>query len=249
MSWFSKIRKNDMKCPVCGNFTFNSKDYLYYICKECYWEYDPIQVDDHNYWGGANGASINEYKKVYKKLKSENPKFSCKNENDRNLMFKMTNKEILEINEEKMDLTNNIHFYKIGLLSGVFTINDFQKWLDEAFMQSDERILLDLEECNNINEIVSCINHYFHNVNYDRNPKVALKVLLRIVKHKYVWGEWNLQQILDCFDKIYIALLNDGEWWQEEPYLLMGNLSDGYGTWAYDEDIREGVRRVFEYFK
>lgn len=89
MSWFSKIRKNDIKCPVCGNFTFNSKDYLYYICQECYWEYDPIQVDDPNYSGGANYESLNEYKKLYEKLKSKNHKFSCKNEKDRDLMVKM----------------------------------------------------------------------------------------------------------------------------------------------------------------
>lgn len=152
--------------------------------------------------------------------------------------------------EEKMDLTNEIHYYKIGLLSGVFTIKDFQKWLDETFMQLDERILLDLEECNNINEIVSCINDYFYNINYDRNPKIALKELLKIVEYKYNSNEWSLKQILDYFDKIYLAILNDGDWWKEEPYyLLMGNLSDGHGTWAYDEDIIKGVKKVFEYFK
>jgi len=29
----------------------------------------------------------------------------------------------------------------------------------------------------------------------------------------------------------------------------MRNLSNGYGTWAYDEDIIKGVKEVFEYFK
>ena len=77
----------DMKCPVCGNLTFNSKDYLYEICEECFWEYDSIQVDAPNYSGGANHKSLNEYKKVYEGLKSENPKFSCKNEDDRHLML------------------------------------------------------------------------------------------------------------------------------------------------------------------
>ena len=186
----------------------------------------------------------------YEKLKSENSKFSCKNEKDKELMLKMLTKEELETNEKERDLINEIHYYKIGLLSGVFTINDFQKWLDETFMHSDERVLLNLEECKNINEIISCINSYFYNINYDRNPKVALKALMKIIESKYNSKQWSLKQTLDCFGDIYSELQNDGEWWQEEPYTLIGAVSDiFYCKCADDEEIIKEVKRVFEYFK
>ena len=80
-----------MKCPVCDNNTFNDYDYEYNICKECFWEYDPVQVDDPDFSGGANDLSLNEYQKVYKELKRQNSKFSCKNEKDLKLMLDLTN--------------------------------------------------------------------------------------------------------------------------------------------------------------
>lgn len=78
-----------MKCPVCGNETFPRKSFEYEICKECFWEYDPVQVEDPDYSGGANCHSLNEYQKIYEDLKSRNPAFSCKNPNDRDLIIKM----------------------------------------------------------------------------------------------------------------------------------------------------------------
>lgn len=78
-----------MKCPVCGNETFDDKDYEYDICEECFWEYDLIQVDYPDYSGGANCHSLNEYRKIYQKLKKENPYFSCKNESDKELIIAM----------------------------------------------------------------------------------------------------------------------------------------------------------------
>ena len=78
-----------MKCPVCGNETFPRKSFEYEICKECFWEYDPVQVEDPDYSGGANCHSLNDYRKIYEELKSRNPAFSCKNPNDRDLIIKM----------------------------------------------------------------------------------------------------------------------------------------------------------------
>ena len=80
-----------MKCPICQNETFNEKDYEYDICKECFWEYDILQVKHPNYAGGANNYSLNEYKKLYEELKLRNPNFSCKNHNDRELITKLVN--------------------------------------------------------------------------------------------------------------------------------------------------------------
>ena len=80
-----------MKCPVCGNDTFDDNDYEYEICEECYWEYDKIQVKDPDFAGGANNHSLNDYRKFYLRLKTEKPDFSCKNESDRKLIVDLDN--------------------------------------------------------------------------------------------------------------------------------------------------------------
>ena len=79
-----------MKCPVCGSNSFDDYDYEHSICKECFWEYDPVQVDNPDFSGGANELSLNEYRKVYEKLKSLNSKFTCKNEKDLKHMLELT---------------------------------------------------------------------------------------------------------------------------------------------------------------
>ena len=78
-----------MKCPVCGNDTFDDEDYEYVICDECYWEYDFIQVEHPDFAGGANCHSLNDYRKLYYRLKNENPEFSCRNEADRKLIVEL----------------------------------------------------------------------------------------------------------------------------------------------------------------
>ncbi|GAB2677769.1 hypothetical protein GCM10027036_34350 [Flavihumibacter cheonanensis] len=48
-------------CPCCGYKTF---DHLpngsYNICQVCYWEDDPIQLEDPNYEGGSNRVSLKQ---------------------------------------------------------------------------------------------------------------------------------------------------------------------------------------------
>lgn len=80
-----------MKCPICQNETFNDKDYEYQICRECFWEYDLLQVENPNLSGGANKQSLNEYKKIYDSLKQNNPDFSCKKLKDREQILKFNN--------------------------------------------------------------------------------------------------------------------------------------------------------------
>lgn len=82
-----------MICPVCGNDTFDDNDYEYGICKECFWEYDLIQVENPEYSGGANKHSLNEYRKIYQKLKEANPSFSCRNDKDRKLIIALEHEE------------------------------------------------------------------------------------------------------------------------------------------------------------
>ena len=54
------------KCPCCGNYTFEEKpNGKYDICKVCFWEDDPIRLDDPTYEGGANHVSLMQAQKNY----------------------------------------------------------------------------------------------------------------------------------------------------------------------------------------
>ncbi|WP_317854486.1 CPCC family cysteine-rich protein [Chakrabartyella piscis] len=47
------------KCPCCGYYTFAEKpNGTYDICEVCFWEDDPIQLDEPTYEGGANRVSL-----------------------------------------------------------------------------------------------------------------------------------------------------------------------------------------------
>lgn len=82
-----------MRCPVCGNDTFVDSDYEYAICSECFWEYDLIQVENPDYSGGANNHSLNAYREIYKRLKEDNPSFSCQNKEDRELIVRLDHED------------------------------------------------------------------------------------------------------------------------------------------------------------
>ena len=54
------------KCPCCGFYTFDSKpDGTYDICEVCFWEDDPIQLDDPDFEGGANNVSLLQARKNF----------------------------------------------------------------------------------------------------------------------------------------------------------------------------------------
>ena len=53
-------------CPCCGHKTFTEKpNGTYDICPVCFWEDDPIQLDDPNYEGGANPTSLRQAQKNF----------------------------------------------------------------------------------------------------------------------------------------------------------------------------------------
>lgn len=47
-------------CPCCGYKTLKEQPGLYEICQVCFWEDEPIQLDDPNYEGGANRVSLRQ---------------------------------------------------------------------------------------------------------------------------------------------------------------------------------------------
>ena len=54
--------KNGKICPICGKHKFEY-DNDFEICPVCGWEDDAVQRADPDYPVGANGMSLNEYKR------------------------------------------------------------------------------------------------------------------------------------------------------------------------------------------
>ena len=47
------------RCPCCGFYTFIERpNGNYDICPVCFWEDDPIQMEDETFEGGANTVSL-----------------------------------------------------------------------------------------------------------------------------------------------------------------------------------------------
>ena len=54
------------KCPCCGFYTFDEKpNGNYDICPVCFWEDDPIQLEDNEYEGGANRVSLVQARHIF----------------------------------------------------------------------------------------------------------------------------------------------------------------------------------------
>ena len=57
------------KCPCCNYYTFDSKpEGEYDICPVCFWEDDPITIDDTTFVGGANRVSLQQAQLNFKKF-------------------------------------------------------------------------------------------------------------------------------------------------------------------------------------
>lgn len=62
------MKKNSKKykCPCCGYYTFDEKpNGNYDICPVCFWEDDPIQLEEPEYEGGANRVSLIQARKNF----------------------------------------------------------------------------------------------------------------------------------------------------------------------------------------
>lgn len=54
------------KCPCCWYYTFDEKaNGNYDICEVCFWEDDPIQLENADYVGGANKVSLSEARRNF----------------------------------------------------------------------------------------------------------------------------------------------------------------------------------------
>jgi hypothetical protein len=56
-------------CPCCGHKTFTKEpNGTYDICQVCYWEDDPIQLNEPSYEGGANRVSLKQAQRNFIEL-------------------------------------------------------------------------------------------------------------------------------------------------------------------------------------
>ena len=57
------------KCPCCGYLTYTREPSgTYDICPVCYWEDDPVQLEDENFEGGANKVSLVQARKNFEEF-------------------------------------------------------------------------------------------------------------------------------------------------------------------------------------
>ena len=57
------------RCPCCGFYTFDEKPHGNYdICRVCFWEDDPVQLEDETYEGGANRVSLRQARENFAKF-------------------------------------------------------------------------------------------------------------------------------------------------------------------------------------
>jgi hypothetical protein len=56
-------------CPCRGNLTLDEEPPgTWLICEVCWWEDDPVQFEDPEYRGGANGPSLNEARRYFRTI-------------------------------------------------------------------------------------------------------------------------------------------------------------------------------------
>lgn len=63
----AKMGKPPYPCACCGYKTLDNLPGEYDVCSICGWESDPMQEDNPDYEGGANGSSLRQYQKLFLK--------------------------------------------------------------------------------------------------------------------------------------------------------------------------------------
>ena len=64
------------RCPCCGFYTLpEPAGGKYNICPVCWWEDDPVQMDDEDYEGGANEVSLRQARKNYMDFGASDERF------------------------------------------------------------------------------------------------------------------------------------------------------------------------------
>ncbi len=61
-------------CPCCGYRTRpEALPGTFEICEICFWEFDPAQMENPDYGGGANRVSLRQAQKNYERIGASDP--------------------------------------------------------------------------------------------------------------------------------------------------------------------------------
>lgn len=58
----SRATYHFVRCPICGKLTLDN----FWVCENCYWEYDDLMVDEYSI---VNQTNMNEFKMYYERFK------------------------------------------------------------------------------------------------------------------------------------------------------------------------------------
>jgi Cysteine-rich CPCC len=64
----ARLRQGKRACACCGHLTLQLDPGDYEICPICFWEDDPVQLNDPDFKPGANKVSLNEARENYRRL-------------------------------------------------------------------------------------------------------------------------------------------------------------------------------------
>ena len=72
-----ELPQGEFPCPCCGFVTLEERPPgTYEICRMCGWEDDPVQFNDPDYRGGANGGSLREYRSAFDARLATHPEWA-----------------------------------------------------------------------------------------------------------------------------------------------------------------------------
>lgn len=70
------MRSEPLACACCGYRTLDGARGGYEICQICFWEDDPVQVNDPHSVGGANAISLVQAQEAYQRHGASEPRFA-----------------------------------------------------------------------------------------------------------------------------------------------------------------------------
>lgn len=82
------IDMDDVLCPICGEYKMK---HFGNVCPVCGWEHTPTAFIDPDFLGGANQLTANDYKKLFKEIRKDNPEYRWDTDPAKFTRFSKTN--------------------------------------------------------------------------------------------------------------------------------------------------------------
>lgn len=142
-----------------------------------------------------------------------------------------------------------LYFYIISTKIGLISIEEYNQWLNEIFLndKSDNEIILELEFCSyDINKTIDTLNLYL----YDELPKLNYNIIGKMIvekfEEKYYENTDNLEELTYKLYKFWKCLPQDILY--QEPFLTMCYIDD---LWDYpgEDEVLDKVKWLINYYK